>query len=209
MRPLSADGPEPRADCQFLTRSPVKQSVKRISILLVVFAAFALPGVALGQGAGSGADEYSEDIPGGGGNQPSNENNGGSGGSGGGSTGSGGTPLPSGTQGELEAQGGDGAAAANLAQSTGPKGERGANGANDANGGGAGAGGTATSPDGEVAVSPGSDSSGSGVGEVVGELAGGSEDGMGILLPIILGSVLVAAVAFVLIRRSGGSAGSA
>ena len=175
--------------------------MKKISTLLAVVAALALPGVAMGQG--SGADEYSEDIPGGGGNQPSNQNGGGSGGTGGGST------LPSGTQADLAAQGDDGAAAANLAQQTGP-GENGNGGKSNGAGSGDGAGGTGSGSSGDVNLAPAdSDSSGSGIGGVVADLAGGSDDGMGLLLPIILGSVLVAAVAFVLFRRGGGSPGSA
>ncbi len=171
--------------------------MKKISTLLAVVAALALPGVAMGQG--SGADEYSEDIPGGGGNQPSNQNdNGGT---------SGGSAIPSGTQADLAAQGDDGAAAANLAQETGPSGN-GNGGKSNGAGSGDGAGGTGSG--GDVNLTPAdSDSSGSGIGDVVADLAGGSDDGMGLLLPIILGSVLVAAVAFVLIRRGGGSPGSA
>ena len=159
-------------------------------------------------GQGSGADEYTEDIPGGGGNNPSNQNNGGSG-SGSDGTGSGST-LPSGTQADLAAQGDDGAAAANLAQQTGPGGNGNGNGAKS-NGAGSGDGaGAGSGSGGDVNLTPAdSDSSGSGVGDVVADLAGGSDDGMGLLLPIILGSVLIAAVAFVLIRRGGGSPGSA
>lgn len=163
----------------------------------------AFPGVALGQG--SGADEYTENIPGGGGNTPTNNNGNGSGG---GSDG-GGSPLPQGAQEALAQQGSDGAAAANLAAETGPN-RNATSGKQGGGSGGDGAGGGLSGGEGSSLSTPTkSDSGGSGIGEVVGELAGGSDDGMGILLPIILGSVLVAAVAFVLIRRTGGPAGPA
>jgi len=192
--------------CQLFEAAHVDPGMKNFAAILAVVAMFAFPGVAFGQG-GSGADAYEENIPGGGGNTPSNDNGGQSGTDGGSS-------LPEGTQGALEEQGADGAAAANLAEQTGPggNGSRGDNSTGSGAGNGAGSG---SSPDGEVNLTPADDkpagsSSGSGIDEVVGELAGGSDDGMGILLPIILGSVLVAGVAFVLIRRSsGGSAGSA
>ncbi len=168
--------------------------MKKIATLLAVFATLVMPCMALAQG--SGGDAYTEDIPGPGGNPPSNE--GGNGGSVPGDTQS----LPGETQSDFAAEGDDGAAAANLAQSTGPDG-------NGSNGDGTGAGQT----DDAATASGSSDSSDSdsdsGFGEAVVELVGGSDDGMGPLLPIILGSALIAAVAFVIFRRSGGSTGSA
>ncbi len=166
--------------------------MKRISVLLAILAALALPGLAAGQG--SGGDAYSEDIPGAGGNQPSNGDNGanGSGGD------SGGSAVPSDTDSGLAAEGEDGAAAAELAQATKPDGS----GTSATNG----VDGTASSG-GNAAAAPDSDNSG--IGAVVSDLAGGSDDGMGVLLPIILGSVLIAGAAFVYLRRTGGSTGSA
>jgi hypothetical protein len=169
--------------------------MKKLAAVLVALVIVALPAMASAQG-GSGIDEYTEDVPGGGGGTPSNDGNGG------------GAPLPGASQDALQEQGTDGAAAAELAESTGP--------GNGSGGGGGEGGGTGSDSGSGPAGSPtnpastgGGDSSGSGIDDVVVELAGGSEDGMGILLPIILGSVLVAAVAFVLIRRGGGSPGSA
>ena len=92
--------------------------------------------------------------------------------------------LPADTQSDFAAEGDDGAAAANLAQSTGPDG-------NAPNGGGQGAGQAddASTASGNSGSDGSGSDSGSGFGEAVVELVGGSDDGMGLLLPIILGSV--------------------
>jgi len=177
---------------RFCAPRPYDGGVKKFSILLAMLIALALPGAAVGQG--SGGDVYEEDVPGAGGNQPSSGNNGDNGSGGGGSA----LPSDSGSQSGLAAKGEDGAAAAELAQSTSPGGS-----GSSATGGDDG---TSLSG-GEAAADP--DTESSGPGGVAVDLLGGSDDGMGLLLPIILASVLVAGAAFVLIRRSGGSTGSA
>lgn len=151
-----------------------------------------VPAAALGQD-NAGVDEYSEQVPGGGGNQPSNPNAGG-----GGSGGSGdpdGGPLTPAQVAALEAQGADGAAAASLAQQTGPDSTAGRGGAGD---GSAGGGGGSAADD------------GGGLTEIAGNIAGGSDSGMGVALPLILGAALIGALAFVVMRRrGGGQAGNA
>jgi len=152
---------------------------------LIVLAMLALPGQALAQG--SGGDVYTEDPPTAGNGNPPGGNDGGS------------SPS-SGTPGDAAVQSEDSAAAADLAESTDPDGD------------GSSAGGSSGSGSGnDGSGSSGVTSSGSsaGVDDVVGEIAGGSDDGAGILLPMILGAVLLAGVAFVVIRRRGGSPGTA
>jgi hypothetical protein len=161
---------------------------------LAILALLVVPGVAAAQGAGNGgADEYTEIFPGAGGNHPSNT------GGGGGEPGepSGGGSLTPSQIAALEAQGSDGAAAAALAQSTGPDANRGAGGASN----GAAAG--------DANGSPADDSGGSGIPQVIGDLAGGSDDGMGPVLPIILVAAAIGALGFLIVRRGGGQAGRA
>jgi len=151
---------------------------------LIVLAMLALPGQALAQG--SGGDVYTEDPPVAGNDDPPNGNNGGN---------DGGSSVPSGTQSE------DSAAAADLAESTDPDGD-------GSSAGGSSGSGSGNDGSGSSGAETSSGSS-AGVDDVVGEIAGGSDDGAGILLPMILGAVLVAGVAFVVIRRRGGSPGTA
>jgi len=177
--------------------------MRKIMTSLVVVAMLALPSVTTAQAQGNaGVDEYTEDVPGGGGNQPSGENGGSSGENGGSGATSDGGPLTSAQVAALEAQGKDGESAAALAQSTGPDLKGGKPGKGETNGqAGAGteAGASPTEPD----------SGGSGIGDAVGDLVNGPDSGMGVLLPIILGLTLIAAVAFFLIRRKGRSPGAA
>jgi hypothetical protein len=162
---------------------------------LVIVAMLAVPGVAVAQAPGNGgADEYIETLPGAGGNTPSNQGGGGSGGGESGApTASG--PLTPAQVAALEAQDEDGAAAASVAQQSG----RDRSGGEDTGAGG----------------SDGSDTAGSGtadesgIREVVGNVASGSDDGMGAALPIILAATLIGAIAFLIVRRSGSRAGRA
>jgi hypothetical protein len=156
--------------------------MRRVSCFLVATAALlalaAVPGPALAQD-NSAIDEYTENVPGAGGDRPSRDVDGGTGG------GSGSTLPPSSSE-ALASQGAAGAAAADLAQATAP--------AREAGGSGGGA-------DGSTAR----ERSGGGVpsvGDVLAEVGRGSDsDGLGIVLPIILGSVLVGALLFLLARR--------
>jgi hypothetical protein len=145
--------------------------------------AVALPTTALGQG-NAGVDEYVENLPGPGGGDPT------AGGDDSDDPGGGG-PLTQAEVASLEELGSDGAAAAALAQGSGPQD------ANDADN----AGGSRPAPSG--------DDDRSGAAEVLGTLTGNSDSGMGIALPILLGTTLVAALAFLLVRRSRGRPGPA
>jgi hypothetical protein len=135
----------------------------------------------------SGVGQYTENVPGAGGDKPSDDLGGGSGsgGSGSGSSGSD-AGLPPGTADALDSlasKGPVGAAAAGLAR---------AGASDNAQGGGAGR-----------AGSPGSagEDDGSFLGETFGQLTDSDSDGMGIALPIVLGLSLVAAAVLVLARR--------
>jgi hypothetical protein len=164
---------------------------------LAILAMLAAPGVATAQGPGNGgADEYSETIPGAGGNHPTSPGGGGGGGEPGEPTGGGG-PLTPAQIAALEAAGEDGAAAAALAQSTGRDTKQTA---------GKGSGATADE-DGASSGASSGDSAGSGITELVGDVAAGSDDGMGPVLPIILAAALIGAIAFLIVRRGGGQAG--
>jgi hypothetical protein len=151
--------------------------------LLAVILALVAPAAAWAQGSG-GTDEYVEQLPGAGGDKPSSD--------------SGGDaetdePLTPSAEEAIEEQGADGSAAVELAQSTGP---------DDGGGGDSGQGGSGG--DGLR----GSDAD-SGLPEVIGDVASGSDDSdMGVLLPIVIGATLVAALAFVIIRRRRRHAGS-
>lgn len=150
---------------------------------LVVVALLVIPGTATAQGPGgnAGVDEYTETVPAGGGSNPSSDPGGG------GSGGSGEDALTPAQVAALEEQGPDGAAAAQLAQSTGP--DR----ASDQRSGD-NSGGVSTQPSGE-----------SGIVGALGDAADGSESGMGVALPIILGVALLGALGFLVARRSGGT----
>jgi hypothetical protein len=149
--------------------------------MAAVLVALVVPAVSLGQG-NAGVDEYTEEVPGAGGGKPSSGNTGGEDDP---TLG----PLTPAQVSALDEAGIDGTAAAALAQATGPA------------GGDQGNGGT---PD---DLGPVDDSSG--VADVVGDLAGDSESGIGIMLPIVLALTLLAAVGFVLARRHGGRPGAA
>jgi hypothetical protein len=148
-----------------------------IAFFVVVIMLLA-PSVASAQGPG-GTDEYVEQLPGAGGNEPSEQ-----------SAGDPETdePLTPAQQGAVEEQGADGSAAVELAQATGPDG--GGDSAGDSADGGSGGGNQAGSE------------ARSGLPGVVGNVAGESDDsGTGILLPLVIGGTLVAALALVIVRR--------
>lgn len=182
------------------TVSPYQQSMRKVLTSLAVLALLALPGATVAHAQGNAAvDEYSESTPGGGGNKPSNSGSGSGSSSGDASSG----PLTSAQIAALEAQGRDGAAAAALAQSTGPDG-KGQNREGAGSAGLTGGGGAANEP------TQAQDSGGPGITEAIGDLAGGSDSGMGPVLPIVLIAAVMGSLAFVVVRRRGsGHAGSA
>jgi hypothetical protein len=157
--------------------------MRKLTVVLVALCGLlALPASGNAQD-NSAQDEYTENVPAGGGDRPSDN-------AGGGGSGEGGGSLPPGTVQDFQALGADGPAAAALAEATAPGGEKGRDRATGARGDGEPAGG-----------------GGSPIGEVVGDIASGSSDGggMGVALPLILGAGLLAAIAFIVARRRGGS----
>lgn len=135
----------------------------------------------------SEVDQYSETVPGPCGDQPVGP------GAGGGS--GGGTPLPAGVLEDLEALGPDGAAAAALAQATGPgKGSEGS-------GGPGSSGGEAGDASGLPEASAGGSLLAGVVDAITGGAGDGDEDGLGLILPLILLAVVVAGVIYGLRRR--------
>lgn len=166
--------------------------MRRVPVLAVALLAIAVaqPAVAVAQD-NSGIDQYTENVPAAGGENAGNDGAGGSGPTGTGTSGTG-SSLPEATAEQLEAQGADGGAAAQLAESTAPEG------ANEA----AGSNSQGESP------SPGNGSdlrSDSGdlpsVGDVVDGVADGSgSEGLGLWLPILLGVTLLAAITLAIVR---------
>jgi hypothetical protein len=142
----------------------------------------------------SASDEYTENIPGVGGDSPSSDHTGGGGGVGGEDS----SPLAPAVVEDLNASGADGQGAAALAEETAPA----HNDGNSANG---------TNPGGRGSSGRSHSDSGGGIGGVVDQVVGTSDSGgMGIALPIILGAALVAAFLFLLARHRGpGEPGSA
>jgi len=129
-------------------------------IFITLLSALALAPAAMAQGGGSAVDEYTEQVPGAGGDRPSSEAGAGGGGS-----------LPPGALSALEAQGADGARAAALAEATAPKG-KGEKGEKGEKGGTSAGGADADSSD------------GGGLGEALSQIADpdGSESGGGMRL---------------------------
>jgi hypothetical protein len=199
--------------------------VTKLVTTLAIGALLALPATALAGHGGhhnvppgnSGLDQYTENIPGAGGNHPTG--GGGSHHQGGGGGGNGSSVSP-GVTSTLDSQGPAGQGAASLATATAPDvggpaqhggaaqaaqgGKSGGSasatgnskGGNGASAGGAAHGGNAASGD---------SGSGSGVDAIAAELTGaGVDNGMGIFLPIILGVALVGALALVAFRLRRG-----
>jgi len=192
--------------------------MRRVLIVSAVLAAMTAPiSIASAQAPpGAGVGEYTENIPGAGGDQSNGggganqggsgggANQGGSGGAGGGDDSAPGTvtgaSLPPAVVDEFQQQGANGAAAAELAQSTSPSGSKPGGGESSGNGGG------------EVAPGGGQGGVAGVVESLVGDNASSQSDGIGVALPIILGSALLGAFLFSLARRRGlgpGSPGSA
>lgn len=173
-------------------------------VLAAALFALAVPAFAQAQG-NSGIDQYTEQPPSAGGNGNGGNGGGGSGGSGGGGSssnagGSGaGSALPASSQQDLEQLGADGAAAAGLANETAPDGAKSSksneNGGDGENSSG-GANGVALEADTESEPAA-----------LAGAIGGEDSDGLGIVLPIVLGISLLAAIAVMLIRRRTGSEG--
>jgi hypothetical protein len=130
----------------------------------------------------SGANQYSETLPGPGGN----DRTGG---------GSGGTPaqaIGKGNAAKLEALGPEGKAAAELAARTAPAGAHGGNGGAGTNGSGS--------------RDSGSGSGSSGLDQVLGQVtgtggSGSGSGGMGLLLPLLIAAAILVAAAYALNRR--------
>jgi len=165
--------------------------MRRRLLASVVVAVLAVPATALGQEAvppGSAGDQYIEGVPGPAGESPSGQA--GSGDEGGG-PGAPGDALSPDAQAALEAEGALGDEVAGLAAATAPDGEAGRQGTalNETQRGGSA-----------------SDDSGSRLEEVFTALTGSSSDGMGLVLPAILGSSLLVALMFLLARHRRGTA---
>jgi hypothetical protein len=165
------------AGVSFSSARPYRDYVRRVITVLTLAALAAASLPALATAqSNSGVDEYEEVLP----------NPGGGDNQGGGNDDSTGALSPDQVN-DFEEAGPDGAATAELTQESTPE---------------------SSSPSGGAAngtnSSSGDDSDG--VVEVVGDLAGGSDDGMGLLLPIVLGIAAVAAAGFVIARRNRGRA---
>lgn len=146
-----------------------------ISTLIAAALVAGVPAASALAQGNSAVDEYTETIPGGGGDNASGSDDGG-----------GGSPLPEDVAADFGAAGAEGTDAARVAEATGPdKGNANQSGPNDSAGG---------------------SNADAGVPGVVTEVLGSDSDsGMGILLPIVLGATLLAAIAFLAARRGGGS----
>jgi hypothetical protein len=205
--------------CQERRPPSVFKSVKKLVTTLAIGSLLVLPATALAGNGGhhsvppgnSGLDQYTENIPGAGGNHPTG--GGGSHHPGGGGGGSGSSVTPGVTH-TLDSQGPAGQGAASLAAATAPDvggnapaghggksgGSANAKGGSGTTASGAASGGNA--PSGGNAASGGS---GSGVDAIAAELTGsGVDNGMGIFLPIILGAALIGALGLVVLRLRRG-----
>jgi hypothetical protein len=147
--------------------------LKAVTIMVMLaLGPVAVSSTALAQNS-AGVDEYVEELPGAGGGKPGPGADD--------SGGPGGGPLTPAQVDSLEELGSDGAAAAALAQ----------------------AGGTGRADRAESsAPAPAEPDDDSGVAEIVGGLAGNSDAGMGVALPIILVGALAVAVASLFLRRT-------
>ena len=158
-------------------------SMRRVVTVLAAAALgmMALPSLAMAQG-NSGVDEYEEVLPspGGGGNDSD---------SGESATDDSSAPLTPEQVAAPEEEGADGESAAAPAQGNGADRDSGSGG----------------DPASQTPAAPADDS---GVADVVGDLASGSDDGMGIGLPIVLAVAALAAIAFFAARRSRGRTGN-
>jgi hypothetical protein len=196
--------------------------VTKLVTTLAIGSLLAFPATALAGHGGhnnvppgnSGLDQYTENIPGAGGNHPTG--GGGSHHHGGGGGGNGSSVSP-GVTSTLDSQGSAGQGAASLATATAPDvggpARHGDTAQAGKSGGSANATGNANAKGGNGATTGGaahagnaaSGGSGSGVDAIAAELTGaGVDNGMGIFLPIILGLALVGALALVALRLRRG-----
>ena len=199
--------------CQERLPPSVFKSVKKLVTTLAIGSLLVLPATALAGNGGhhsvppgnSGLDQYTENIPGAGGNHPTG--GGGSHHPGGGGGGSGSSVSPGVTH-TLDSQGPAGQGAASLAAATAPD-----VGGNAPAGHGGKSGGSANAKGGSGTTASGAASggnaasggSGSGVDAIAAELTGsGVDNGMGIFLPIILGAALIGALGLVALRLRRG-----
>jgi hypothetical protein len=199
--------------CQERSPPSVFKSVKKLVTTLAIGSLLVLPATALAGNGGhhsvppgnSGLDQYTENIPGAGGNHPTG--GGGSHHPGGGGGGSGSSVSPGVTH-TLDSQGPAGQGAASLAAATAPD-----VGGNAPAGHGGKSGGSANAKGGSGTTAGGAASrgnaasggSGSGVDAIAAELTGsGVDNGMGIFLPIILGAALIGALGLVALRLRRG-----
>ena len=167
-----------------------------IAAALLLIAAV-LPAAALAQG-NSAIDQYTEQVPGAGGDKPSAGGREDSGDSGGGAEGSG-QPLPDDISQALQARGSDGGAAAALAQATAPQEAEGLGPGSEGSNGQGETGATATRPESSSGGRPSA-------GDVVGGVTGGDADrgGMGVWLSVILATTFLAAIVLGIARLRRG-----
>jgi len=169
---------------------------KALSFTVVVLLALGATAYAA-QPPGGATDEYTEGVPGGGGETPSGDAGSHGDNSSGGSSETG-SSVPAATQSQLQSSGADGAAALSLIEETGPADSPSGN-AKDA-----GSDGQGSKNGAEDASSP---NRGSGVAGVVKALTGDdSGGGLGVLLPIALIVIALGAAALALARRGGSEA---
>ncbi len=155
------------------------RSPRTASGLLLAAAMLALGAAPADAAPPAAVDEYTEMIPGADGDKPSRhlDNQG---------SGSDSPALPPKVARRLERLGPDGAAVARIAEATGPRIDREGRSKNDSS--------DAADVDGDA----GGDSP---IRALVADVIGGSDDGLGPMLPVILGLSLLAALAFALLRR--------
>ena len=168
----------------------MKHPATYIAALAALLLALALPAASFAQ-TGSGVDEYSEGVPGSGGEDHGGSSNGN------------GNSLPSSTQTDLSGAGADGAALSNVAQATAPDSEA----LNDAtkgskaddSSGGSDKGSSAEQGKGGLGGVLNAAAEGTGLSAIA-DAAGGSSDGMGVALPLLLLTAVMLAVLFAFSR---------
>ena len=173
-----------------------------VRLLAATLATFVIvTGTAVAQAPGDNGqiDQYIESSPSAEGNEPTGGGGSQNGGGGGGGGGGGDSPVLTPEQSEnLAGQGADGAGVANLTEATAPPG-----GSRDA-GSGSGAGGDAGNSQGSSGGAGSNSDTGSSSGGLAGafDAVAGSDDGLGIALPLILAAVAVAGIAIGWRRRA-------
>jgi hypothetical protein len=155
--------------------------MRKSCVAILAAALLAAPAVTQAQQSlppgNSGVDQYTENVPGPGGDKPTSDDEGGSGGSGGsGSGGAGNGELSASEAQALSDQGANGAAAAQLAEQTAPETAK-------------------TNARVEHRSGDGGDDGGFSADDVFSALTGSDSAGMGVFLPILLGATLLAAIA--------------